>query len=381
MKLQLKFKNTQYANFDVEVRAKGFLVASIYWANEDGKLPNWSAIAAFPIEPSGIGKYRFEGNRAIPKEATHIYAKCVSSDFSTTDEALVGIPKEFQFNDDELLPVESLFVMSDLHLSSKTGKIIRAINSADSSILIAGDLVNDGYEEQFRLWQSCVEEYANNKLVLSVTGNHDQLLKDTVNNDYFGYEKFQEYLLNRTEALGYTCSSDSSGAYSVAYNNIDIIGLQCVSAKRKFGISKEQLIWLEKHLSENDNFKWHIIMCHAPLLAHNPHRNDGAVYFGGNDKLQNIIDRNKNIIFISGHTHYSPNTKQGSVQYISKSNTVYIDDGSIVPTELKGEALMPNEWHDGVAIELKIFDNALEIAYKSISNEMYHPRGYYRLMR
>lgn len=86
----------------------------------------------------------------------------------------------------------------------------------------------------------------------------------------------------------------------------------------------------------------------------------------------------KNIIFTSGHTHYSPNTKQGSVEYDPERQIIYIDDGSVAPTELKGEALMPAEWHDGVVSDLVIYEDAVEITYRAIHTGMKFPRGYYR---
>lgn len=183
MKLQVKFKTPGFADCNIEIQAKGFLVASIYWANTNGPLPEWSLLAVFPISPSGTGSYAFDGHRAI--------------------------------------------------------------------------------------------------------------------------------------------------------------------------------------------------LCHAPLLAHNPHRNSGSAYYHGNDALQSILDSYTHIIFVSGHTHFSPNTHQGNVDYVPGKHTIYIDDGSIVPTELTGESLMPSEWHDGVIAELVLFDHAVEIKYHSIHTGKMFPRGYY----
>lgn len=200
-------------------------------------------------------------------------------------------------------------------------------------------------------------------------------VKDT--GEAFGYDAFQEYLFARAKTKGYHVRKDSSGSYAVSCHDIDVIGLQCVSVNRKFGISTETLTWLQEHLERTRDSKWHIILCHAPLLAHNPHRNDGPVYYRGNEELQCILDSHEHIIFVSGHTHFSPNTCQWNVEYIPERHTIYIDDGSIVPTELAGEPLMPSEWHDGVIAELLIFDHMVEIRYHSIHTGKMFPRGYY----
>ena len=343
MNLHVKFHNPCFSDCDIEVRAKGFLVASVYWADHNGPLQNRSSLAVFPIDPSGNGKYRFEGKRAIPWNATHIYARCIAPDFSTTEEALIEIPERFlpsQILEDS---IAQFTLMSDLHLSGKPGRIGRALQNADHPILIPGDLTNDGYEKQFDFFRKCIEETAADSLILVVTENHDQLLKPEENIDCTPYDNFQNYLFQRAEQMGIQINSGTSGAYSASYGQIDIIGLQCVAVGRKFGLSSgNQLAWLEEHLN-NTLASWHIILCHAPLLEHNPHRQDGSAYFSGNNVLQRIVSEHKNIIFISGHAHYSPNTKQGSVEYDPESQTIYIDDGSVAPTELNREALMPAE--------------------------------------
>lgn len=81
---------------------------------------------------------------------------------------------------------------------------------------------------------------------------------------------------------------------------------------------------------------------------------------------------------LSFNLGYSPNTKQGSVEYDPERQIIYIDDGSVAPTELKGEALMPAEWHDGVVSDLVIYQDAVEITYRAIHTGMKFPRGYYR---
>ena len=381
MKLQVKFKVPGLADCDIEVSAKGFLAASVYWADKNGPLSGWSSIAVFPISPSGTGSYLFGGHRAIPRMATHIFARCISSDFLKTEEVLLEISEAFRPQRLTGVPIGAFSLMSDLHLSGKSGKILRALHAANSDILMAGDLVNDGYDRQFQLFQKCIEEAVPAKLIFSVTGNHDQPLtlnvKDT--DEAFGYDAFQKYLFARAKTMGYHVRKSTSGSYAVCCHNIDIIGLQCVFANRKFGISTETLTWLQEHLEKTKDSKWHIILCHAPLLAHNPHRNDGPAYYRGNEELQRILDSHEHIIFVSGHTHFSPNTCQGNVEYIPERHTIYIDDGSIVPTELAGEPLMPSEWHDGVIAELLIFDHMVEIRYHSIHTGKMFPRGYYCL--
>ena len=381
MRLQVKFKKPGLADCEVSIRAKGFLTAMLYWAIETVPIPGWSLIAAVPLDATGKGLFRFGGNRAIPLEATHLYARCITPDYAVIDGMSEKIPDEFKIMGKNIPPMFTSTLMSDLHLSGKSGRIARAFQSAESDvILLAGDLVNDGYTEQFALLKGCVEEKIPHKKLLSVTGNHDQLFSIVPNNmeDYKGYSVFQQYLLRRIRELGIPTETGPGGNYEVYVDKVSIIGLQCVDNNRKFVFpGGEQLEWLRRRLDQNDG--WHIILCHAPLLKHNPQRNEGAPYLGRNDELQKIIDSHRKIIFVSGHTHVSPNNAGGCVESIYEKQLVYINDGSVTPTELKGEILMPAEWKDGVRMELGLWDDQVEIKTKSIHTGICYPRGYYRL--
>ena len=377
MNCSVNLKMPGFADCDIKIRAKGFLVATVYWANETGSLPGWSAFAVFPIEPTGIGHYYFHGHRAIPDKATHLYIKCVSASFEIVESCLLQIPGEYlphvAYSKEPIV----FSLMSDLHLSNNPRKILQALRKANSTILISGDLTNDGISRQFELLKECIDTVAKDRLILAVTGNHDQLLQLNAE-ESFGYNLFQKSLFDRAETLGFHVEIDNSGAYSVSYESIDIIGLQCVTVGRKFIFPEgKQLKWLKQHL-DSDTSTWHIVLCHAPLSEHTCRKGKKIFYLSRNDELQQIIDQHQNIIFISGHTHFSPNIDWGTVQCNPLKNIIYIDDGSICPTDLQNELLVPTEWKDGVIAELKIFSNAIEVSFKSIKTGVLYPRGYYR---
>lgn len=376
MQLKLKMKNLHTADFDLQIRAKGFLLAALYWGNEEGPLQGWSAIGYVPIDPSGSGSFHFSGNRSVPEGATRLYAKGISPDFETIEEAYSEIPPEYQAVPLAESPAAAFAVMSDIHLSGKPWAARQALHNAKQDvILIPGDLTNDGFTEQFQLFEEAIACAAPEKLILSVTGNHDQLRIPC--EDLDGYAAFQERLLHRAENMGCCVEYGSDGAYAATVNGVDVIGLQCVGECRRFSMSKEQLAWLEGHLNHSDG--WHIILCHAPLLAHNPHRNDGAPYFGRAGELQRIVNAHGNIILISGHTHTSPNMLRNTVEYDAENNVIYIDDGSVAPAELRGEVLMPKEWKDGVITDVELFKDYIRITSESAASGVRFPRCYYTI--
>ena len=427
MKLQLKpdRKREGCADGAYYIKAAGCILAALSWGNDSGPLDNWSPFAYVPIDPYGNGSFHFTGGRAIPPMATHIYARCVTADLQGVQEALEVIPEKFfrrdmanisqdvsetsiddanadvseaevdaertgvsgdttAGEDDNTSDTVNFSVMSDLHLYSKPNRVKRAFELAKSSnILLIGDLTTDGLPEQYLRFEESMAEVADNKLILAVPGNHDMPLDADEEKFSQGYcnfwEKMKERLFQRGFAESFEVGSD--GAYALQFEGLDIIGLQCVVAGRKFLFPKGRALkWLDEHLSSHTDVKWHMILCHAPLIAHNPQRTSGAPYLDKNKELQSIVDRHGNIIFLSGHTHVSPNVLKGCVDWNIGRRNIYINCGSVVPTDIaKDKVLSPPEWKDGILTELSVSENSVEILMKSAVRGINYPRGYYRI--
>ena len=275
-------------------------------------------------------------------------------------------------------------LLSDLHLTRKTGRVKRALEKAFESdcVLIAGDLVNDGKPEQLELFAECIKRTEKENVpVFSVSGNHDFPI-DGFDETQFNYWDLQKTFLERNKHLGFDIEEHESGCWSAVNEYIHIFGWKCVDERRNFffGEKEDQLKWLSEKLEENKNKNYQIVCSHAPLIAHNLQRKpDAQPYFDSDTKLQRIIDSHENIIFVSGHTHFSPNNLQGNVDYDEERNNIYIDDGSICPTTYKSDGdFVPKEWTDGVVAELKINENGAEINYYALHFNKKFARGYYR---
>lgn len=368
------------------VKAKGFLLAILCWGDAGGPLPDWSPIAYVPIDPAGNGEFFFPGRRAIPREATHVWAHCVSHGFSAFEDVSAAIPERFLPERTVRTDAQRFSVLTDLHLASKPWMIKRALRAAESdTILLLGDSVNDGLPEQFEAFLACVEAAAPEKMILPVPGNHDITQPKLTTTDADGaaaYQAFQEKLLRNAEARGFSFERDpDSLAWSTRIGPLDLIGLQCVVSGRRFLFPEgRQLDWLERRLTENADADRHIILCHAPLLKHNPNRNEGQPYLDKNRRLQELLDGNGKILFLSGHTHVSPNIIRGSGEYDVKTGNLYLDCGSVAATDTGGETgLLAPDWKDGCITELAITPDAVEIRMKSVETGQAFPRGYYRL--
>ena len=367
------------------IKAKGFLLAVLRWGDKTGALPDWSPIAYVPINPAGNGEFFFPGKRAIPCGATHVWAHCVSPDFQRFEDVSTKIPERFLHNSVKPDTVQRFSVLTDLHLASKPWMIKRALRAAESdTILLLGDSVNDGVPEQFDNFIGCIEETVPEKTILPVPGNHDITHPRFIGHEGDGvaaYSAFQKMLLSRAEEKGWRFTYDSrSLAWAARRGSLDMIGLQCVIGGRKFLFPEgSQVDWLEKHLEDNADADWHLIQCHAPLLKHNPNRNTGNPYLDKNKRLQEILDHCGNVIFLSGHTHVSPNVIRGGGEQDEKTGNIYLDCGSVVATDTGGEeGLMAPDWKDGCITEMTVYPNGIDITIRSIESGMNYPRGYYR---
>lgn len=383
IKLQINLIWPGCAQGKYSVKAKGYILAVLRWGNSEASLIGWSPFAYVPIDPSGNGTFFFSGRRGIPKEATHVWARCYTADFNSYDDVSAEITAKYLHKTEEQVDAYHFSILTDLHLASKQWKIKQALQATKSdTVFLLGDSTNDGKLEQFIKFKTCIEETVPQKVIFPVIGNHDVLCASQVDgtDDCRNYADFQMCLLTKAEENRYNISYDLDGwAYSVRIDNLDVIGLQCVTTGRKFLFPEEkQINWLEKHLISTNAF-WHIILCHAPLLAHNPSRKIGTPYLNKNKRIQEIVDRNGRIIFLSGHTHVSPNIITGNCEYDERHQNIYLDCGSAVATDTSGEeGLMSPDWKDGCKTELIVMKDTVEICMSAIESGIKYPRGYYR---
>lgn len=404
MELKVKYASPGLADGFYQVQASGCAVALLSWADEKGALEDWTAFAYIPVDACGKGGFCFRGGRAIPPAATHIHVRAAAEDLTHFEEKLFPIP-----HTQKMRPIgqgQCFALMSDLHLSAKPGlarHVFAGARNADA-LLLAGDITNDGTWEQFELLKECfqdtlfneplVQDKVSGMKVFPVIGNHDRMACSSRNEEYEltdYYARFQEWIFDKMK-LGGACLRENTGkadgyeqgpdgAYSVRLGKVEIIGLQAVTGQRKFLFEEgRQLIWLDQHLSRAKDIRWHLILCHAPLLHHNPKQKVGRAnpYLNRDRQLQEIIDRHGNVFFLSGHTHLSMNHPDGCVEWDAEHRNLYINDGSVRPTDLlSGEMIQPKEWKEGARLDITICDEEVEIVTRAVKNGKKHARGYY----
>jgi len=255
-------------------------------------------------------------------------------------------------------------VMSDIHLFRKTDRIRCALKAAENPdiLLIAGDLADRAQKEQYDLLSICIRDCLDNVPVYSVMGNHDNPARDDTAFRAFEQSIHAEYDID-----------DSGAFYSRIIGDIDIIGLNPVYHQKMFFFPERgrQLHFLESMLAKSDA-KHHIVMCHPPLIAHNPQRSiEMAPYITKEQdaRLQSIIDNSQNVIFVSGHTHMAP-----VIEVDDLRNNIYINDGSICPTTTK-DPEKPTQ--QGNITILNIDESRMHICIKGIYTGKEFFSGYF----
>ena len=249
-------------------------------------------------------------------------------------------------------------IISDLHLFNKTTNIQRALSKLQDAeiILIAGDIADRADKKQYDILLDLINKQFFKKTVYCVSGNHDNPARDDTNYRLFEREINSEY----------PSITDESGAFYKCINDsVDIIGLNPVYHQKQFFFSDKgsQLTFLQQRI-DSSPCRYHIVMCHPPLIAHNPQRTaDMSPYIAEEQdkRLQIIIDESKNIIFISGHTHFSP-----TVETDKSNGNIYINNGSICPTTVNENR---EEIQQGNVTVLDIAENGISITVKGIHTD------------
>lgn len=92
-----------------------------------------------------------------------------------------------------------------------------------------------------------------------------------------------------------------------------LLGLNAATHWRRFTFPRgEQLDWLEAQLRNGGRSA---VLCHAPLLGHNPVRGPGdAPCLRRDVRLQGILDAARDVISLSGRTRIFLNEPAGCVE-------------------------------------------------------------------
>lgn len=375
MKLSVTYDKPACADGVYQIKAKDGVLGILFWGDENGILEDWTAIAYVPLI-DGKGHFRFTGGRAVPPEATRVYARLVSYEGGIYDVISTPIPPEQKTEAER--PVLRFLSMSDFHYTKNVAELddlLCEVKDADA-LLLTGDMVNDGEGRQLRLFnRSLLNEVS--MPVFPVCGNHDLPLRPEETPD-FTYADFENAVLARTEGFGIAVERPREGIYIADLGFAEIIGVACVTGERKFKFPPGVMDALEAHIARPSAARRRIVLCHAPLLAHNPKRRDRQPYLNLDHRMRKLFDGNRDLILLSGHLHHSPNGETGNAEYDPDRRNIYVSNGSVRPNTAKWtDAILPEMWTSGVYTRIALSEHQTEIWFCCTYSKMQLARGYY----
>lgn len=222
-----------------------------------------------------------------------------------------------EFRDSDIAPysqaqgdrIITLDLISDTHIGAGDSEdyvrpALERINSErdqTDGVIIAGDLTQSGYSEEFDRVYSLIGEYQGDNLI-TVNGNHD-------------YGRWMQSgqmrgtaIAHRNEYMKITTEKDY---YSTEIKGLKVIVMGSEGNKPNSAyISDEQLRFVDEELKEGaQDGKPAFVICHWPMRNTHGERISWPIIPGGaldsstTNKLQAILEKYDNIFYISGHLH------------------------------------------------------------------------------
>ena len=224
------------------------------------------------------------------------------------------------------------------------------------TILINGDLTNQGYACQLKTFFDFLKEYPEKHFLINI-GNHDTWAHGK--RDMLSYAK---------QSLSSLYQTSLPRIYH-SYEIDDIVFLMLnpeTKCRRCSYLSREQLDWLKQNLMECEKQKKQVIICcHHPLQG-DLVKNKGMSIGPQNDELYDLLSQFHDLIYISGHTHH--HYSECGVQQTSFG---YLLD--IPSFHLNGRSMS----HHGSGIVLSIRNDMVTIRYRNFLTSTWLPKSYH----
>ncbi len=321
-----------YAQGRVVINAAGNEDAGyfvLYWANDEGVLPDYEAIGSVEVNPGGSSVFEMVKNMAIPEGATRLAVfTSDSASVENTDIAsafCITIPPEKRLA--QKTPEFTFASVSDVHVNYNSGnpnsdnfcgapeKWTAALNyfarRGLEMVLISGDCTSEGGTSEYELYKSCIEasDFDADRIYMA-RGNHD-----SQRNDNFIRFTAHKDMVRPTEDSPwfYVLKEGKNGAKDNLFiclaQELDSIS----NTPNQDNFSDEQLDWLEKTLNRFAGSDVNIFIAeHAFYHNWGPGDRYDGVYvqpmhlkdaFSGNLRLQRLLMEYKEAVFMTGHSH------------------------------------------------------------------------------
>ena len=258
----------------------------------------------------------------------------------------------------------SFVVLSDIHGNTKKFKDaiddLYRINSTIDALVLNGDSVDQGIEEQYRTVKSAL--YKSSKklpdIIIKNIGNHEyydyECKKDTEENVSERIKRYMEFsgeekIYHDTWIKGYhfiSLGSDNNGVDKVNYTR------GCISG--------EQIVWLKETIGENYEEGMPIfIFLHQPLEMNFFGLNDAGV--DKNEEIKNILLKYPEVILFTSHTHKTPNDVEDKANELIEINTGSVNSNCIADESCEEGFKEDKSYSNGVYVEVTGHDVTIRV--------------------
>ena len=236
----------------------------------------------------------------------------------------------------------SFFAISDLHITKRlrgkaAGKRYQAWrfleNGGYSFGLVAGDVTNGCGKEEFAIAKTEFAPLISSFPLLIGYGNHDYLPnRPGAVASSESRRQFSDWVT--AENLRQGCSMEFFGGvqcFEARVCGIQVLSLDCAVHYPAAEAGEAQLQWLDEKLTQSDGERFRIVMSHFPLKDFVPGRTGKKQidYVRDSVKQQKLFQKHQNILFFSGHTHFTLASDSPSVLFDGSSRVVYCNTASV----------------------------------------------------
>ena len=326
---------------DIEIEFPQGILATLYWADKDGKpLENYLPIKSLPMI-DGKASYSMIEGWMIPEEAEMMLVKVYNDAMVeiVLPEMKAMIPEEKRLAKAE--PKAKVFVTSDVHIGGdyfhnreNREKAFRTIAEYKPDfVLISGDASNNAEVREYALATEMLLTAFSDLPIGICPGNHDYTPYNpgAVAHPAEMHEFFCK-IAEHNRALGVECTEPTEGDnnYAMTVGGVKSIMVNAHLPHAEYGEGNRA--FLDEQLSSCDGARYRFVVNHYHMqnTVANIGKQKGGKYFRDNDEVQAILDKHENIIHVSGHTHFTYDSDCLNSCFDPKHKNVYLNAGCAV---------------------------------------------------
>ncbi|MGN1419447.1 MAG: metallophosphoesterase family protein [Acutalibacteraceae bacterium] len=272
----------------------------------------------------------------------------------------------------------TIAAMSDIHLQADDAARLVMLkegfkNLSDSgyidAVISAGDMTDHGEPEQYDAFYKCVQDSLKGPQFIPAIGNHDtwgESLRDSdpTYNFVSAYNKYFDEKIDKAY-------------YSTEVNGYTVICMATDEDSTRGHIPDEEIVWLDAELAKAaEKDKPIFVICHWTVTGANgqdeiwPEKGDMG---DASDKVEAVLNKYKNVFFISGHLHeglrgeawstivgHSSIETIGNVHYINLPSYMFFNTEGY--TNFEGGYLP-----DGYGYIIEIYDDCVAFRARNIA--------------